>query len=188
MRTDVHFRYKIPDEITVLVDTREQIPILFPDSLQIPHPEIPYKQITVFVKQRKIKLDCGDYALQGYQNVCVIERKASQMELWKNLFNPRDKARQAKSFRKLKSSCEFPYILIETSPAELLSNNPKIKCPELVCARLGMAIAKYGLHAIFVPWRSRSSDVRRKLGTLALHLMLGAVLQKTYDVPPMLLD
>ena len=183
-KTDIYYRYKIPNVITIQIDTREQIPLLFPAMIQVGHPELTFKSLPVAVKVEKTKLDFGDYRLREYPNLCVVERKASQLELFKNLNDSLDRIRQAKAFRKLASGCKYPYLLVECSPAELLSNDPKIKQPELICHRLGLTLAKYDLRAIFVPWKSRNSDTRRKVGTL----MLGCALSESFDVPPVLLE
>jgi hypothetical protein len=186
-KTDIHWRYKIPAEITIQVDTREQYPLLFPAIIQIGHPELTYKMIPIAVKHERIKLNCGDYRLKEYPAECIVERKASQLEIFKNLNDSHDRIRQAKAFRKLVASCEHPVLLVEASPQELLGNNPHIKNPEIVAHRLSLAIAKYGFHVIFLPWKSRCGATRRKAGHLLLHIMMGYVLQKTFDVPPVLL-
>jgi len=186
-KTDVHWRYKIPAEITIQIDSREQFPLLFPAIIQIGHPELTYKTIPIAVKREKVKLDCGDYRLKEYPAECIVERKASQLEIYKNLNESHDRIRQAKAFRRLAASCEHPILLVEASPQELLGNNPRIKNPEIVAHRLSLAIAKYGFHVIFLPWKSRCANTRRKAGHLLLHLMMGYVLQKTFDVPSVLL-
>lgn len=186
-KVDIHWRYKIPAKITIQVDTREQFPLLFPDNIFIGHPELTYKMIPIEVVTEKIKLECGDYRIKEYPTDCIIERKASQLEIYKNLNESHDRIRQAKAFRKLVAACKHPTLLIEASPNELLSDNPHIKNPELVAHRLSLAIAKYGFHVIFLPWKSRNNNTRRKAGTLLLHLMLGYTLSKTFDVPPVLL-
>lgn len=186
-KTDINWRYKIPSKITVCVDTREQYPLLFPELLQIGHPELTYKMIPMEVKVETIKLDAGDYRIKEYPAEVIVERKASQLEIWNNLNDSHDRIRQAKAFRKLVASCAHPVLLVEASPTELFSNDPHIKNPELVPHRLSLAIAKYGFQVIFLPWKSRSATTRRKAGHLLLHLMMGYVLQKTFDVPPVLL-
>ncbi len=187
-KLDIHWRYKIPGEITIQVDTREQYPLLFPELIQIGHPELTYKMIPIAVKTERIKLDCGDYRLKKYPAECIVERKASQLEIYKNLNDSHDRIRQAKAFRKLVASCEHPVLLVEASPQELFGSDPHIKNPEIVAHRLSLAIAKYGFHVIFLPWKSRCGATRRKAGHLLLHIMMGYVLQKTFDVPPVLLE
>jgi len=187
-KTDVHWRYKIPAEVTIQVDTREQYPLLFPAIIQIGHPEITHKSIPIAVTVEKTKLECGDYRLREYPNDCIVERKASQLEIFKNMNESHDRIRQAKAFRRLAASCQHPVILVEASPQELLGNDPRIKNPEIVAHRLSLAIAKYGFHVIFLPWKSRCANTRRKAGHVLLHLMMGYALQKTFDVPPVLLE
>lgn len=187
-KSDVHWRYKIPMEITVQIDTREQYPLLFPAIIQIGHPELTYKMIPIAVKQERVKLDCGDYRLKEYPEDCIVERKASQLEIYKNLNESLDRIRQAKTFRRLIASCRHPVLLVEASPQELLGNDPKIQNPEIVPHRLSLAIAKYGFHVIFLPWKSRCAATRRKAGHLLLHLMMGYALYRTFDVPPHLLQ
>jgi len=187
-KTDIYYRYEIPTLITVQIDTREQIPMLFPSMINIGHPELTFKMLPIEVIVQRVKLDFGDYRLAEYPDVCVIERKASQLEIYKNMTESLDRIRQAKAFRKLAAGCRYPYILVEASPAELLSSNPRVKQPELVCHRFALAIAKYDLRALFIPWKSRSPVVRRKIGTLMLHLMLGCALKEKFDVPPILLE
>lgn len=187
-KTDVYWRYKIPNKITVQVDTREQYPLLFPEIIKIGHPELTHLMIPIQVETQVIKLDAGDYRLKEYPAEVIVERKASQLEIYKNLNESHDRIRQAKAFRKLVASCAHPVLLVEASPAELLGNDRHIKNPEIVPHRLSLAIAKYGFHVIFLPWKSRCAISRRKVGHLLLHIMMGYVLQKTFDVPPVLLE
>jgi hypothetical protein len=187
-KTDVYYRYGIPNVITVEVDTREQVPVLFPSTIMVGHPEMTYKSLPVAIREKRIALPFGDYRLAEYPDLCVIERKASQLEIFKNMNESHDRVRQAKAFRKLASGCKCPYLMVECSPAELLSANARVKQPELVVHRLSLAIAKYGFHCIFIPWKSRSPDTRRKVGTLLLHLMLGCALKEKFEAPPVLLD
>lgn len=177
---EIYSRYGIPRDVTVLIDTREKRPILFPSTIKIAHPERIYIELPINVETKKSKLSFGDYALEGHESVCVFERKASQLEIYKNLNEHHDRIRQAKAFRRLTSSCDFPYLLVEASPAELLATNKIAKQPELICHRLGLALAQYGLHALFIPWKSRSAEVRRKIGTLMLHIMVACIVHKTY--------
>jgi hypothetical protein len=187
-KTDVYYRYAIPNVITVQIDTREKCPLLFPAMVRIGHPELTYQSIPIAVKIESVALPFGDYRLAEYPDMCVVERKGSQLEIFKNLTESHDRIRQAKAFRKLMSGCKFPYILVEASPAELLTNSAQVTNPEVLCNRLALAIAKYGLRPIFLPWKSRNPDTRRKAGTLLIHLMLGHALSATFDVPPVLLD
>jgi len=188
-QTDVYLRYNIPVEVTVLVDSREKRPMLFPSTIRISHPERMYMAIPIAVNTQVTKLDFGDYTIKGHENLCTIERKASALEIYKNLNESHDRIRQAKAFRKLVSGCHHPYLLIEASPAELLRETSLNKTPQITCHRLSLVLAKYGFHALFIPWKSKSVDTRRKIGTLMVHIMLGYILGDTFDAfPPQLLE
>ena len=187
-KKDVNYRYKIPTSITVEVDTREQIPIKFPATIKIVHPEKPTERLLIKVHTRKVELDAGDYRLKEYPDCCVIERKAGQRELLKNIFSPRDAVRQAKSFRKL-AAVEFPYILIELTPEKILRYTPHVRDPEALMHKMSMVFVKYGLNVLWMPWRTRKTTyARRQLGTFLAHLMLSCALQKNFDVLPEILD
>lgn len=187
-KTDIYLRYGIPTLITVQVDTREQYPLLFPDIVKIANPERSYLMLPIQVATQHIKLDSGDYRLKEFPTDCIIERKASQLEIFKNLTESHDRIRQAKAFRRLSGACKHPLLLIEASAGELLSANKIVKNPEIVPHRLSLAIAKYGFNVMFLPWKSRCATTRRKVGTLLIHLMLGYALSSKFEVPPLLLE
>jgi hypothetical protein len=182
-KTEKYHRYKIPNVVTVQVDTREKFPILFPDMVRIADPELLCGGLPVGVGVEKVALPFGDYRLAEFPDCAVIERKASRMEITKNMMDPNDSARQAKAFRKLAAGCRYPYLLVEASPSHLLSPGQGTKNPEAAMSRLSIAMAKYNLRMLFIPWRSRDAKARRLMGTLMIHVMLGCALSKTYDVP-----
>lgn len=168
---------RIPRTITVQVDSRERYPVLFPANVHISDPCRIGRKILIKVKTEVIKLDTGDYRLKEYPNTCVIERKGAQRELFKNLFNQRDMIRSAKAFRRL-SAVEHPYLLLEVSPAALLStrHTPFGLSPETLLERLSGVIAKYDLNTLWTG-KSNSSSARRDLGTVLVYLMLGYALK-----------
>ena len=55
-KTDVYYRYKIPNKITIQIDTREQIPMLFPAMIMVGHPELTYKSLPIAVIAEHISL------------------------------------------------------------------------------------------------------------------------------------
>lgn len=179
-------RYDIPDKVTVEVDTREKFPMLFPANIRIVHPCLQMSSILIKVSVTRKKLDVGDYRLAEYPTVCVVERKASQLELFKNLMESTDSIRQAKAFRRL-ATVDHPVLLVEATPSELLRVHrakPKIVFPELIVSKLSLAVAKYGFHLFFIPWKSRSNDVRRKVGTMLVHMMLAYALHPKFEILP----
>jgi ERCC4-type nuclease len=93
--------------LKVIIDTREQTPHLF---------EVEEK------KKNGVKLDgyeirglkTGDYSLEGYEDVFVIERKAGIAELFGNLTGKDNRERFLREMDRLKEF-RHKYILVETS-------------------------------------------------------------------------
>ena len=181
MKTDTHYKYSIPTTITVQIDSREKNPVPFPAAIKIVNPEKRGERMLVKVQTEKLPLPCGDYRLKEYPDCCVVERKGGQRELFKNMFNPLDSVRQAKSFRKL-AACEYPYVVVELQPEEIMRKSQHVPDTEALVHRMTMAFVKYGFHVLWIPWRKRKSSGRYDLGMLLTHLMLGCALKKTFDV------
>jgi ERCC4-type nuclease len=100
-------------EITVLVDTRENIPAVFPDTLRVWQRTLTTpKPVLYRVHVEKVKLDAGDYALKGREHAVLIERKGSAQELYSNLIGP-DRARAFRAFDKLARSTRCPILLLD---------------------------------------------------------------------------
>jgi ERCC4-type nuclease len=177
---------RIPDTITVQVDTREQYPLPFPAYIKIADPISPYKTKAIRVIVENIKLDIGDYRLKEFPDDCVIERKGSPLEVIKNLFDKKDQIRTAKAFRKL-SSVNYPYLFLEMAPCNLMEPPRKDGLPsydpELVMHRLSTVVSKYGLNLV---WGSRTSttSIRRNFAICLLHLMLSYGIRNKIDVVP----
>jgi hypothetical protein len=184
MRTATDRLIKLPSRLTIQVDTREKYPIFFPENIRIDIPgTYPAKKKVLPVKTENIKLNIGDYRLKEFPDCCVIERKGAQLEIFKNLFNPKDQIRTAKALRRL-STVEYPYLLIEASPASMMRRPvapPKFN-PEDLIHRLSIVVAKYGLNLLWVP-KSNSASARRALGLSLLHLMLGYALREISGTP-----
>lgn len=159
-------------ELTVQIDSREQYPIQFPSNVYIEDPDHPRKQILVPVKTERVALKAGDYRLKEFPDVCIVERKASLLEVNKNMLNSEDNLRQCKAFMKLKEACLHPVLLMETSPWEMASQSARrqVTDPDLVLYRLTKVIAHYGLELF---WAGRTTSVinRRYLGQTLIYLM-----------------
>lgn len=103
---------------TILVDTREQTPLQFPAHLPILNPNklaTDRVSTTVHLNVVSSKLETGDYALQGFGELCLIERKGGIREVAKNCLDPTDRKRFIKCLDRLKSSCLHPYLMLEGS-------------------------------------------------------------------------
>ena len=167
------------NHITVEIDSREKYPLPFPTHIHIDHPTKLNSIQRIAVSTSIVPLKAGDYRLSEYPNSCIIERKASQRELAKNLLNLTDSLRQGRAFTKLTSSCTHPYIVLELTPAQLLATIPTSPnsypsqqyLSEQLVWRLSNLTHKYNLNFIFAG-SLNSQTSRLKLGTLLLHLML----------------
>lgn len=172
---------KVPKSLTVQIDTREKYPILFPATIQIgdpKHPDDATRRMLIPISTEKIKLNVGDYRLKEFPDCCVIERKASQRELFNNLMAAKGKIRQAKAFKRLADQVKYPYLLLEISPAEMLhARYPElVSVPEILFHRLCQVLMKYKFGLIWVS-RTHTPTGRRRIGTSLIHLMLACALE-----------
>jgi len=144
---------------------------------------------TVIIKTEKKCLDAGDYALKGYEHVCLVERKGSMGELSKNLLSP-DRGRFNKAFGLLMETCEEPVLLLDFSIASAM--RPNRYCPnptktmdallQLISQKIpsGTSGTCYGKKTRFgVLWSngSRAHGPRRVLGETIARLMLHHALE-----------
>lgn len=98
---------KPPSKPTVIIDSREQQP-LFEEN-----PEGD-GDIGAFVRK---KLDAGDYSIEEFPDLVIIERKKSGMEMYSNFILNKDRwLRQVDRMRKFRHR----YILIEQSYDDFL--------------------------------------------------------------------
>lgn len=171
----------IPPVVHVDIDSREKYPVPFPSTILLHDPCNPSAIFRLPVKTHTVPMSEGDYRLSDFPNCCVIERKASQSELYNNLFDYKDSQRQARAFTRLSSCCQFPYLLIECSPADILktrgTNYVLPIDPELILHRICIAAARYNLRTIWLP-KPASSVVRRNTGRLLLQTMISHAIFK----------
>lgn len=89
----------------LLIDTREKQPWCFDHD-------------DAFAEVRYQKLDAGDYAIEGMQDILVIERKATVDELFNNF--TKDKKRIAAEFERLKDH-KFKIVVIEETCEDIMN-------------------------------------------------------------------
>lgn len=90
-------------KITVIRDTREQIPWSFKG----------YDDIRIIDR----KLDLGDYSIEGYEHIFVIERKYNVNEIFGNLgFKKRKKFTEKMN---ILAEIKYSYFLVEASFSDL---------------------------------------------------------------------
>jgi ERCC4-type nuclease len=166
--------------LTVLIDSREKTPLLFPNMLEF-WPDKGTRPKTLRVKSKVLKLDAGDYQLEGYEDCSIFERKGSLRELHNN-FLTSDFPRFKEAIERLSSACLYPYLLLDIRPADMVRPTTDVPNPARVFDELCRCIHHYGLR-LFYAGKPTSPTARRCIGSQVLRLMLGHALQDEYGDP-----
>jgi len=159
-------------KVTVLVDSREQIPLLFPDKI-VWCPE-PYKPELVELEFERRELEAGDYCLKHCQHIVGTERKRSMDELAANLLTW-DRARFRSAWSRFLGAYAYPVLYLEqpfsSAARDLKGKYEKITAPDVLSEffRLGLEVSK-----LTVIWAGRSDapGPRREAGANLVRLML----------------
>ena len=109
----------------ILQDTREKQPLLFPRTmvmLDAAYPATDKRRTTVSIHVVKKALKTGDYAIQGHEDRCLVERKGSAREIAKNTMHGKDRQRFERELVRLKEETAFPVLLMEGWPSQLLEH------------------------------------------------------------------
>lgn len=154
-----------PACIPVLVDSREQNPLLFPPYLRWYDGMVAHNTKVVVSTQQ---LEAGDYAVWGFEDVVAVERKGSLDELAKNLLTA-DYSRQVRAFKKLQGAT-FRYLLVELTPKQAATPGYSPRDPCLIRSRLYDQLAAFGLSLLWVP-PTKSVHERTTVGAHVLQLM-----------------
>lgn len=96
------------DKLTIIQDSREKVPFNFDGDDDIE---------AVIVK----KLQQGDYAIAGHEDLCVVERKMSADELYMNFGTKKNKDRFYSEAKRLKDKVKFRFIVIEATLDDILN-------------------------------------------------------------------
>ena len=161
---------------TILTDTRERKPLIFPHHLTVLDPAArpgTERGRTVRLVSVKQKLETGDYGLKGHLDRTIIERKGSLREVAKNCLT-HDRGRFVRELARLRDECRTPIVLLEGNPVDLLRPSKTVPQPELALDALHRLLIEYGVQLLLLP-RSTFNQ-RQALGTWAAHLLLNGVL------------
>ena len=124
--------HKIPDDMVVIIDTREQAPLWLPK---------PMKDLVIM----RGTLTNGDYSIRGYENTFAIERK--QHDIFSYLTGEREKTKV--KLEKLRGY-EFKALVIEFEEDELYMPHFFTDIsPEVVRQSLVSFEIKYGIHVFY---------------------------------------
>lgn len=171
--------------ITINVDTRERTPLLFP-SLFLWKRGRGFPETRIKVALNDARLPAGDYLLEiGPGNIeskpfCIVERKQGPLELFNNLCTE-DFKRQSRAFKKLSRSCDYPILLIESSPVLFHRFCISRGFPHLIHYLYSEA-DRWGLEVLWGGY-SKSPSSRRLLGELVLGRMLSRIFPSSSLTP-----
>ena len=161
----------IPNQITVLIDSREKRPLLFPSWIEwYGDRTLESRQIQVLTKVSR--MESGDYTIEGYDKVCIIETKRSLRELHGNVCT--EWPRVAKALSKLSKACKYPYVVWEMSTSDLLRASKHVPDPVLIMDRWMQALTRLDLRLMWVGAHSLPGP-RRKLGEQLVRLILAHI-------------
>ena len=156
---------KPPKTLTVITDTREKTPIPFPKQMTWGDHR-GYR--TIFsVKSVPQTLTTGDYAIDSYESIVLVERKGSIRELAGNTLS-KDKARFARCLDRLGEETKYPYLLLDF-PVTSVNADRNVDSPWLVMDRLYRACHHRGIRVWWISTRTVASRIA--LGEQLLRLM-----------------
>lgn len=161
---------KTPRSVTLLIDSREKYPLLFPESVKWYEDHGVGDPKLIRVKTRIQELPFGDYCILGYESSACVERKGSLEELHQNL-QTSDRARFIRAIEKMVKGCQSPYLLLDVAPLDLWKPTPRTQDPASVWDALCSVVVKYRLCVIWGA-SAKFPGPRRILGEQILRLLL----------------
>lgn len=173
---------KVPREVTVLIDSREQYPLLFPTTIEW-YAKRGGRARTIFIKCKRVRLAAGDYALEGYDDAGV-ETKRSLRELSNNAVSD-DRRRALAALTRFVESYENPYLVWELSIPELFRADKYVPTPALVVDDWLDLVQSTGIKLLVVG-SCKVAAARRQLGEFVVRLLLAHALRS--GVGPIDLD
>lgn len=169
----------IPKTITVIIDSREQIPLLFPENI-LYYPDRSPDSRQIRIKTKVSKVDAGDYCLQPWYKVldkhpCLIERKGANTELHQNLLT-KDYKRFTAALDRLVSYCRHPYLLLDVAIADFWTIKEHCPNPERVWDCLIREVSSRGINLLW-GCNAKHATSRRILGEQCLRILLSHALE-----------
>lgn len=171
----------IPSEVTVIIDSRERTPLLFPGWIDW-WVDRTSEVRPIEVKTKRMVMPAGDYTLEGHDDVCIIETKRSMRELHSNVCT-KEWTRVARALSRLVDSCKYPYLVLELTPSEMFRESQHVPNPRQVFSLWMQIAARLDLRVMFVGGATNPGP-RRKLGEQLLRLMLAHLISPPRMVEP----
>jgi ERCC4-type nuclease len=169
---------------TLVWDSREKLPLRFPNTLRVldPHRPCPPKSYVVILRHEKQRLDehhaqlsKGDYFLDGFADKVVIERKRGIDELAMNCIRTkRRRQRIIDEMKYLRDKCAYPVWFVEGSPTTLLGGTRRTKDAELAIDALTGLLYRHTIPMWLV--NTSTPATRLAAGEMAARLLLRGAL------------
>ena len=166
---------RYPKRVTILVDTHENIPYLFPGEIKWWDG---HRTHLVMLESKEKLLSAGDYQLYGFEERASIERKANIRELWVNLFT-KDRPRFISALKRFCTQVTFPYLMVGASAVGMLTPTELVPKAGKVTDELLILSRKMGFNLI-LGGPCATLDQRKKHGELVARLLLGACWGEIY--------
>jgi len=166
--------------ITVLVDSREQTPLLFPENM-LWWPARASRPEHIRVVTKTTKMDTADYALDGYEHITLVERKGSMRELQGNLFTA-DYKRACAAFERLSEACTFPYLLLDIPDVEYRKVTKFVPTPDRVFDAMAWVMHRYGIR-LWAVGDCKSGPQRRRVGDQLIRVLMAHCFHDEWGEP-----
>jgi len=148
--------------LTIIQDTREQRPLLFPANLSV-------RGRMTKIEVARNKLDAGDYMLWEC-GTAIVERKAGLEEIRKNVIT-KDLRRVREAFARLVLACPHPILLLEASVQQLMTPTQRVPDPGPVMQRFFDELASFGIE-LWMVGACLHPRKRRVVGELVLRKLI----------------
>ena len=132
--------FKIPEDLVLRVDTREQDPLFINSKFEY----------TGKLIVQVMKLDHGDYSIKGFEDKFAIERKMMS-DFYSYIGKERKRTiKKMEKFREIIQSGGFVMLAIECSEAEIMSGNMySTLSPEVARGAINSFRMRYGVHIYY---------------------------------------
>lgn len=159
----------LPKKVTVLVDSREKLPLIFPENVRVAARRDRTPQL-IRVTTQSERLETGDYTLRGTASRVIVERKGSFGELSQNLMT-KDRARAFAALTRLAAETTNPYLLLDMGGPHLWTPNEYCGDTGLVFDELFRVLGTLRIRPLFWGF-PQTLGGRRAAGELALRLLI----------------
>lgn len=140
-------RQQVPRCLTVMVDGNEQNDLQFPPNFVW---NVGGRCHLIQLKINKRRFDTGDYYLDGYKEVAIVERKGSLGELHTNLFTG-DETRFRAALRRMVSATRVPILWLDIPVSQLFEATAYVDDPRKVVDKLLRTCEEFGVRWVWQP-------------------------------------